>query len=220
MLLPLLSAHRDWMFAPSHGAISTCNSLIQNANSGRFGSIFSLDLVYGTMSFPTAKLVDVLWDVGFGRGTQMLLAWGTYKVLVASLIWIMESHPVSYQLFVSVTMSPIEIATLSPLGTLAFSKSTTRQRALAVWLTMSIIWVIIYSPIASAMTGYINMVDPEKEALVKLHQSNTTMGLVEILIQHQHCLPVCGAPAKSGIPYCSGFRLWVSECKYHNHGWP
>lgn len=181
LLYPLLSAHRDWIFVPSQGAVSTCNGLIQKASSGRFGSVFNLDLVYGNMSFPVAKLVDVLWDVGFGRGTQMLLAWGTYKVLVASLMWIMESHPVSYQLFVSVTMSPIEIASLLPLGTLALSKSTTQQRALASWLTISVTWVIIYSPTASAMTGYINMVDPGKDALVKLHQPESTISLAEFL---------------------------------------
>ena len=74
LLYPLLSAHRDWIFAPSQRAVSTCSSLIQNASYGRLSNIFNLDLVYGTMSFPTAKLVDVLWDIGFGRGTQMLLA--------------------------------------------------------------------------------------------------------------------------------------------------
>ena len=193
LLYPLLSAHRDWVFAPGQRAVSTCNSLIQNQYSGSSWSIFNLDLVYGTMSFRAAKFVDVLWDVGFGRGTQMLLAWSTYKVLAASLIWIMESHPVPYQLFVTLTMSPLEIASLIPLGTFALSRTTAQQKALTILVTLAITWVIIYPTIASAMTGYINMVDPEKEALVKLHQPESTMSLVQFLsvanIAFQYAIP-------------------------------
>ncbi|KAL9118618.1 MAG: hypothetical protein Q9187_004839 [Circinaria calcarea] len=92
-----------------------------------------------------------------------------------------DHHPVPYQLFVTLTMSPLEIASLIPLGAFALSKTTAQQKALTIWMTLAIMWVIIYPTIASAMTGYINMVDPEKEALVKLHQPESTMGLVQFL---------------------------------------
>ena len=160
--------------------ISTpCSTLSEDSNSGVLGHVFNLDLVFGNLSFSVAKFVDSIWDVGFGRGTQAIMVWVTYHALMQSLNWIMESRPVPYKSFVSATMSPVDITTIGPLSHLVVAGFTVEQKCLAAWLILAISWLVIFPTIASAMTGYINRVDPRIDALVMLHEPGVFMNLTE-----------------------------------------
>ena len=161
--------------------LSPCSSYVESTNSGLLGHLFDVDIVYGNLSFSVAKFVDTVWDVGFGRGAQVLMAWVMYHVLVNSLMWIMESRPVPYHLFVGTTLSAADMASLAHLGRFGTTKMALRHKLLIAWLIFAISWVVVFPVIAGAMTGYINWVDPDTNTLVKLRQKGQYMNLTEFI---------------------------------------
>lgn len=160
---------------------SPCNSVFNSANSGGLGHVFNVDLVYGDFSFPGAKLIDIAWDLAFGRGVQIIMMWITYKILAESLVWVMETRPISFNLFVSGTLAPVEIATLGPLSSFALSKTNIHHKCLAVWLSLAILWVIIFPTIMGAMTGYIAKVVPNIDTIVKMKEPGRFMNITEFM---------------------------------------
>ena len=160
---------------------SPCNSLVENGNTGGLGHIFNLDLVYGDITFPMAKFADTTWDIGFGRGGQALLTWIAYNVIKESVNWIMESQPVTYRFFVNTVMSPIGFTSLSPLGSFVFSRTSVHHKLLAIWMTIAVIWVLLFPSIAGAMTGYVNRVNPDTGTMVKLQDTGDYLNLTDFL---------------------------------------
>jgi hypothetical protein len=66
---------------------------------GPIQDILNIDIAFGDLSFSQAKLIDLVWDIGFSRGGQVFLGWFTYKVHTAAMIRIMETDKVSYDFF-------------------------------------------------------------------------------------------------------------------------
>ena len=161
--------------------LSPCSSYVESANSGLLGHLFDADIVYGDLSFSVAKFVDTIWDVGFGRGGQMLMAWAMYHLLVSSIMWIMENRPVPYGLFVNTTMSATDMTALFNLGRFGTTKIALRHKLLVVWMIFAISWVAVFPIITGAMTGYINWVDPNTNTLVKLHKQGLYMNLTDFI---------------------------------------
>lgn len=129
-----------------------------------FSELFNINVAFGTLSFGTAKIIDLIWDVGVSRGGQALLGWITYRVNTASLLRLMETQPVSYDLYSSLSFSWTTIASLVPVTKAFFTKLGFRRKLLILWLLLSIVWVAIWPTITNAMTGYI----AENNTLVKL----------------------------------------------------
>jgi hypothetical protein len=65
--------------------------------------------VKDNMSFTEAKLIDAVWDLGVGRGGQMLAAWITYRVLRRSLTLVMESNTITIPTVTSLCCQQINI---------------------------------------------------------------------------------------------------------------
>ena len=159
--------------------ISPCSSLVASEKSGFLGHLLSVDILYGDLSFPAAKFIDLLWVMVFGRGTQALMAWAMYHLLMGSVGWITESRPVSYELLVSATMSAIDWSSLLPLRSIATTKQAIHHKLLVYWLMFAIFWVVTFPTVVSAMTGYVNFVDPSQNTLVKLKVEGQYMNLTE-----------------------------------------
>ena len=50
-------------------------------------------------SYTHVKIIDIVWDVVVGRGSQMLLVYISYHVFNQSLFQIIQSRPVGYQTY-------------------------------------------------------------------------------------------------------------------------
>ena len=132
--------------------------------SGSISSIFNINIVYGSLSFGTAKFIDLAWDITFSRCGQALLGWITYHVNAAALLRIMETQPVSYNLFSSLSLSWSSIATLGPVTKAFFTELGWRKKFLLLWILLNILWVAFWPTITNAMTGYI----AKNDTLVKI----------------------------------------------------
>lgn len=136
--------------------------------TGDISNLLDVDVAFGTLSFATAKFIDLIWDIVISRGGQALLAWITYHVHCAALLLIMESSLVSYDLYTTVTLSQANIAALAPLTRAAFGKLGFRRKLLLFWLALSIIWIAFWPTITNAVTGYV----ATSTTLVLLHDSS------------------------------------------------
>lgn len=61
--------------------------------------LFSLNATCGDSDFVTVKITNIAWDLILGRGGQLLMAFVSWKVALAGLVQVIESSPVSYQLY-------------------------------------------------------------------------------------------------------------------------
>jgi hypothetical protein len=118
-------------------------------------SLLDIDAPFGTLSFSTAKLIDLAWDIGFSRCGQALLAWITYRVNTSALLRIMETQPVSYELFSTLSLSWSSVASLRPVVNAVFKKLGFRKKLILIWIVLSISWVAFWPTITNAMTGYV-----------------------------------------------------------------
>lgn len=119
-------------------------------------TLFVIDEAFGTFSFPLAKFIDVAWDLIVGRGGQALFGWTSYRVCTDCLMWIMETSPVSYDLYTGLTFSWTSLASLSPIPKYVWTRNRFAHKIVIVLLAIDIVWVAIYPTIMSAMTGYIS----------------------------------------------------------------
>lgn len=107
---------------------------------------------FGSFSFTTAKSIDIAWDVIAGRGGQWLLGCITYKASLAGLVHVMESSPVSYELYASLAFRGNTATTLIALYKRVFS--TRKYLPRMIWLCYSVGYIIAFPTLMAALTGY------------------------------------------------------------------
>jgi hypothetical protein len=150
---------------PFDGPGSTlCTASYLYMSSTDFYSAFIVDTPFGTLSFGTAKFIDLVWDIGVSRCGQAMLGWITYRVNTSALLRIMETHPVSYELFSTLSLSWSSVASLGPIMKAFFTRLGFRKKLILMWIVLNIFWVAFWPTITNAMTGYI----AKYNALVKL----------------------------------------------------
>ena len=115
--------------------------------SSSFSAILNVSVAYGTLSFGTAKLVDLVWDVFVSRGGQIGLGYIAYRVHNAALLRIMEDRLVSFDLYANMTLSWANIWGLRPIIKALFTKLGFKRKLLLLWVAVSIIWVAIWPTI-------------------------------------------------------------------------
>ena len=163
----------DVHWNPNDREFTYCSNSDQYlTSSGSLSSAFNIDCAYGNLSFGTAKFVDLVWDIGFSRGGQAMLGWIAYRVNTAALLRIMETQPISYEFFSSLSLSWSSIASLGPVIKALFKSLGFKKKLLILWIVLSILWVAIWPTITNAMTGYI----AQNETLVKLKGNEVAYG--------------------------------------------
>ena len=120
--------------------------------------------VKDNMPFTEAKLIDAVWDLGVGRGGQMLAALITYRVLRRSLTLVMELNTITIPTVTSLCCQQINILSSWHLLAAAFCTKSSRQtegrrlsltgrRRLLVQL-FACTYVLVFPTLTSVMTGY------------------------------------------------------------------
>lgn len=122
--------------------------------SGGTWYFFSIDLWVAKMSFGQAKIVDILWNWVVGRGLQFLLALLSYKTFTSSLMRIVESDPVTYDLFVNLTFYATKVDSVWALLKSLFGQHRKPVKLILSWLLLSTVYLAFIPCVFDIMSGY------------------------------------------------------------------
>lgn len=124
------------------------------------------------LSFTRAKLLDLAWDTVVGQGGRFLHAWVLYQVAASQLSWMMEYSSVPYYFQLDILFSTASLPAL--WSTMRFLGTRRPARAVfsAVWFLLAILYVLAFSSIWGAATGYLN---PSKPAYMMGDHSYVTI---------------------------------------------
>lgn len=119
---------------------------------------FVIDIRFGGgYSFAQAKLIDVAWDLLVGQGGRFLHGWILCHYVVSdALVWIMERSAVPYHYYTNLSFSTVSFWSLQSLGKMLLRKPGWRTTASATWMSFAIVYVLAFSTIWGAATGYIS----------------------------------------------------------------
>ncbi len=116
--------------------------------------LFYINVTWGTMEFSTAKLIDIVWDIGVGRAGQALLAWVTFEVSSQYLTATTRESSVSYGTFEALAFVPPTLVRTGRLAGDLLTNRGWRTRLTMIWIIFSSLFVISFSSLATAMSGY------------------------------------------------------------------
>lgn len=109
-----------------------------NSSTKQGTTLFPINIAFGTLLFSLAKFIDVAWDVDIGRRGQALFGWISYRVSTDCLMWIMETNPVSYNLYTTFTFSWTSLSSLSPLSKFLWTRNSSVHKTVIVLLAINI----------------------------------------------------------------------------------
>jgi hypothetical protein len=117
-------------------------------------------------SYTHVRIIDLIWDVAVGRGGQLLLLYVAYNVFHKSITYIMDSQPVSYQIYGAVAFRSGTVrsifAILHACATEKF-KNTRRTYRLYTAMILATAYIVSMPSLFSAMTGYAALYAPSVE---------------------------------------------------------
>lgn len=129
---------------------------VQNATVSGIEGLFTLDFVFGSMTFAQAKVLDVAWDLIIGKGVQLFAWFISYMVFTNALLRAIERHPSPYRTFLNISLNgPSLTSMLALIKDLARYRSR-RTVALFLFLVLCIFYVLALPVILGAMTGYVS----------------------------------------------------------------
>jgi hypothetical protein len=161
------ASSRDLFYCNADGNVQT----LETGVTGGYKPLWDPNLFFiinvsvrDNFSFTQAKLIDAVWDLGIGRGGQLLAAVATYRVLRRSLTLVMESCTVTIPTITSVCCQQMSIWSswhllLDVFSTRASQQfggkrlSLTGRRRLSMQL-IACVYVLVFPTLTSVMTGY------------------------------------------------------------------
>jgi hypothetical protein len=167
-----------WAAAHTHGTCDFLNGVInrESMDVSEFGTsasgsilppgdevkailtrsaVYTLNILFGSYSFAAVKAIDVLWDLLIGRIGQFLLGFISYRVSADAMLAIMESDPVSYDLYTAISISGSGILSAARLVKQIVSRRSWKWVYLLTSLALALSWVLAWPTMMSAMTGYV-----------------------------------------------------------------
>ncbi|KAF2621982.1 hypothetical protein BU25DRAFT_219774 [Macroventuria anomochaeta] len=122
---------------------------------------FQITLGSGNLTFTQAKAIDVIWDIVIGRGGQGLLAYLSWQTFIRYVSTSMEVQPVTFNTYRTVFLQNGSLI----LGIPRIIRDFCRRRGLhsrfaMVFIVLTMIFILIFPTLGSAMTGYSGNVKP------------------------------------------------------------
>lgn len=145
------------------------------------------------LTFTRAKLLDLTWDTVVGQGGKALHGWILYRVVASQLAWMMEYSSVPYQFQLDLLFSTVSLSALWSTIRFLFVKRPWRAAFSAVWFLLAILYVLAFSSIWSAATGYLN---PSTPAYRMADQSYATVNSETFRL----CLTIDTERVNGGVP--------------------
>ncbi|KAF6794932.1 hypothetical protein CSOJ01_13603 [Colletotrichum sojae] len=131
------------------------NLFMKGYNMWDISGFFQITVAWGTLTFANAKLIDVVWDVVFGRGGQALLAWISWSVFSDYVAASIQGSPVTYETFRTFFLQ--ETPTLYSTWCLAqdFVRSHgLRSRVVMAYVVCVAVFILAFPTLGGAMSGY------------------------------------------------------------------
>ncbi|KAG9231560.1 hypothetical protein BJ875DRAFT_498223 [Amylocarpus encephaloides] len=174
------------------------------------GWVFEPSVTYGNFTLAQAKLVDASFDMVFGRGLQAIIAYVSYRVTVASLIRVMETTLVPFELVSTLAFHSVSTYTIVSLFRGAFALEGWRPKMIMIWLFISSFFVIAFPTLADVMSTYkqsmdLFLVSPENSTMVPYPNPG------ELRFKAYHSLPdnlACAPSPSNRYQWGFGF-IWI-----------
>jgi len=126
---------------------------------------FTINVSVGdNLSFTLAKLIDAIWDLGVGRGGQLLAAVIAYRVVRRSLTLVMETCTVTIPTVTSFCCERLTIQSshhllrdvVSPRSSRQYAgkRLSPRGRQRLLMQLSACVYVLVFPTLMSVMTGY------------------------------------------------------------------
>ena len=157
------------------------------ADIWRSDLLFTITITTGLghpLSYTRAKVIDLVWDVGVGRGGQALLVYSSYKVFHKALAFVMDQQTIAFPTFGAVAFATPGLTTVW-----CFLQACCSRRfrcgilGLRIFTAMLLITIYITAmpTLFSAMTGYVPIYSPTM--LQASNHSQNMIGLVPSICQ-------------------------------------
>ncbi|KAI3393152.1 hypothetical protein diail_4677 [Diaporthe ilicicola] len=156
----------NWNYCAPDGSFS-----LNPINLWNPGWTFQIVLGFGSLNFTQAKVVDVVWDIGVGRLGQSLLACFSWKAFSVYVRASMETNPITYRTFWTTFMQrEPSLQSITRLIRDFASKRGLRSKVAMAFMVITMLFVMAFPTLASAMTGY----TANNEAVIKMQDGTQT----------------------------------------------
>ncbi|KAF5545559.1 hypothetical protein FPHYL_10702 [Fusarium phyllophilum] len=139
---------------------------------------FQITLGWGRLSFGTAKLIDVIWDLVVGRGGQTVMAFVSWRVFVQYLQLSLVTKPADYSTVWLIKIQNDNSALATWRLASGFFRVGLASKKVMCFMIWTALFILAFPTFASSMTGY----TPYNKAYV-----NSTTGK---LVQFSEVAPV------------------------------
>ncbi|EPE30049.1 hypothetical protein GLAREA_13097 [Glarea lozoyensis ATCC 20868] len=120
-----------------------------------WSTLFEINIRTGPLSFTSAKVIDIAFDVLVGRAGQACLAWIAYRVYTDTLMRIAESEQVRLDLFAAISLSPNSFATIGITARSVASAKKLWTKFTLIWAVLAMLYVLIFPTLVSAATSLV-----------------------------------------------------------------
>ncbi|KAK3374725.1 hypothetical protein B0H63DRAFT_480813 [Podospora didyma] len=116
---------------------------------------FQITIAFGELTFTQAKVIDVIWDVVFGRVGQAILAFFSWKAFSMYSKAFMGTGSLTYDTFWAIIMQngPSLRSTVHVIRDFATRKALQSKLAMA-FIVSSMLFILGFPTLASSMSGY------------------------------------------------------------------
>ncbi|CAI6339998.1 unnamed protein product [Periconia digitata] len=150
----------SWLYSDPAGTFNACpygefNVFPELESPWTATGFLQITMSFGRLSFGQAKAIDVCWDIIIGRGGQAALAYISWRTFAYYVTTSMEVAPITYSSFrtIFVETSPGIYSTARLIRDFTTRKGL-HSRIAMIFIIYSAILTLLFSTLASAMTGY------------------------------------------------------------------
>ncbi|KAF4502755.1 hypothetical protein FAGAP_980 [Fusarium agapanthi] len=115
---------------------------------------FQITLSWGRLSFGTAKLIDVIWDLVVGRGGQAFMALVSWRVFVEYLQLSLITKPATYSTVWLIRFQKDNSALATWKLAAGFFKVGLASKKVMCFMIWTALLILAFPTFASSMTGY------------------------------------------------------------------
>ncbi|RYC58451.1 hypothetical protein CHU98_g7765 [Xylaria longipes] len=149
-----------------HVSISACRpdgtfSIYNDYSPWGIAGFFQINVAFGSLTFTQAKVIDTVWDVVVGRVGQSILAFFLWQSIANYVTVSMETKPTTYAVFFILFLhdGPSFLSICRLLQNFVRYRGL-RSKLSTAWILLSMIFVLAWPTLISAMSGY----TPETDA--------------------------------------------------------
>jgi len=130
---------------------------------------FAITITLGknsSWSYVHVRVLDIVWDILVGRGGQAIILYIAYRVFHKSIMYIMDSQPVSYDTYGAVAFRTGTAGSMFAFLCAFFDdrfKRNRRSYRFYTAMTLSTAYILAMPTLFSVMTGYAAIATPSIE---------------------------------------------------------